>query len=186
MPDVDFVSLTAYAKQFSGLTPEYEGLLQEIGPQVKPLLMEVTESFYGVLQSIDKTKPFIDGKVESLKKTHLHWMETMFTGPYDENYTAWMYKVGDVHVKVRLPVEFMAGGITIIGNTLHPIIAGLCGVDHGRCVKLASAINAMLGFSLMVMQESYQASSLAAELEKFLAITGMSRTLFDNLARAYK
>jgi len=80
----------------------------------------------------------------------------------------------------------MAGGITIIGNTLHPIIAGLCGTDHGRCVKLASAINAMLGFSLMVMQESYQASSLAAELEKFLAITGMSRTLFDNLARAYK
>ena len=37
----------------------------------------------------------------------------------------------------------------------------------------------------MVMQESYQASSLAAELEKFLSITGMSRQLFDNLAEAY-
>ena len=47
-------------------------------------------------------------------------------------------------------------------------------------------MNAVLGFSLMVMQESYQSSSLAAELEKFLAITGMSRTLFDNLALAYK
>jgi len=46
------------------------------------------------------------------------------------------------------------------------------------------AINAALGFSLMVMQESYQASTLAGELEKFLAITGMSRTLFNNLAEA--
>jgi len=29
------------------------------------------------------------------------------------------------------------------------------------------------------------AGSLVAELEKFLTITGMSRTLFDNLAHAY-
>jgi len=36
------------------------------------------------------------------------------------------------------------------------------------------------------MQESYQAGSLAQELEKFLSISGMSRTLFDNLAKAYK
>jgi hypothetical protein len=36
------------------------------------------------------------------------------------------------------------------------------------------------------MQESYQSSSLAEELERFLIITGMSRLLFDNLAKAYR
>lgn len=37
----------------------------------------------------------------------------------------------------------------------------------------------------MIMQQSYQESSIAEELEKFLKISGMSRTLFTNLAKAY-
>ncbi len=97
-----------------------------------------------------------------------------------------MYRVGEVHVKVKLPVEFMAGGITLIGNALLPIVARVCDGNYERCMSAHSAINAVLGFSLIVMQESYQTLSLAAELEKFLVITGMSRKLFDNLAKAYK
>ncbi len=38
----------------------------------------------------------------------------------------------------------------------------------------------------MVMQEAYQGSSFTEELEKFLTITGMSCTLFNHLAEAYK
>ena len=186
MPQVDFDALTEYAKRFSGLTPEYEALLAEVGPGVKPMLGEVTDSFYGTLVTIDKTKPFVEGRLDGLKATHKQWLETLFTGPYDSNYTAHMYHVGDVHVKVNLPVEFMAGGMTLIGNELLPVVSKVCGGDHEKCIKTTAAVNAMLGFSLMVMQESYQASSLAAELEKFLAITGMSRKLFDNLADAYK
>jgi len=186
MPGVDFQALTDYAKKFTGFTPEYETILQELGPQIKPLLGEVTNNFYSTLQSIDKTAPFINGRVDGLKQTHQAWMEKLFTGPYDADYTSWMYHVGDVHVKVKLPVEFMSGGMTLIGNTLLPVVSQICGGDAGQCIKATSAVNAVLGFSLMVMQESYQSSSLAAELEKFLAITGMSRTLFDNLALAYK
>jgi len=83
-------------------------------------------------------------------------------------------------------VEFMAGAMTLIGNRMLEVVSQVCGNDRERCIKTNSAINAILGFSLMVMQESYQASSLAQELEKFLSISGMSRSLFDNLAKAYK
>jgi len=186
MPQVDVAALTEYAKKFSGLTPEYEALLAEIAPLIKPMLPAVTDKFYEILSSIDKAAPFLEGRVDTLKATHLKWLETLFTGPYDSDYTATMYHVGDVHVKVKLPVEFMSGGITLIGNELHTAVAQVCGDDLDKCLKTGSAINAVLGFSLMVMQESYQSSSLAAELEKFLAITGMSRQLFDNLATAYK
>lgn len=48
------------------------------------------------------------------------------------------------------------------------------------------AINAVLGFSLLVMQGSFQTGKLAEELERFLSVSGMSRTLFNNLAAAYK
>jgi hypothetical protein len=97
-----------------------------------------------------------------------------------------MYQVGDVHVKVGLPVEFMAGAMTLVGSRINDRLGELLQNDPSRLRQAITAVNAVLGFTLMVMQQSYESSRLAEELEKFLKITGMSRTLFDNLASAYK
>lgn len=182
----DFEKLTVYSKSFSGLTPEKEALLVEAGEVIKPHLNTVTDEFYQLLQTIPETSAFLDGRVESLKKTHSLWMESLFTGPFDKDFTARMFKVGDVHVKVKLPVEFMAGAMTLVNNRLFTLIVETFGDDKQRCADVITAVNAVTGFSLLVMQQSYQASSLAEELEKFLKISGMSRTLFTNLALAYK
>jgi hypothetical protein len=65
----------------------------------------------------------------------------------------------------------------------------MCGLidayDTDKCAKILSAINSATGFSLLTMQQSYQEASIAEELEKFLKISGMSRVLFSNLAKAY-
>ncbi len=186
MSDIDFTELTRYAKAFSGFTPEHEALLLSQGGQIKPHLGAVTEQFYATLATIEETAPFLEGRIDSLKKTHLRWLQGLFTGPFDEDYTRVMYKVGDVHVKVKLPVEFMGGGMTLIGNELIRVSRSLYGGDPDALAAMLEAINAVLGFSLLVMQQSYQSSSLAEELQKFLAITGMSRSLFNNLASAYQ
>ncbi|HBA34518.1 MAG TPA: hypothetical protein DCZ12_10335, partial [Gammaproteobacteria bacterium] len=106
-------------------------------------------------------------------------------GPYDEDYTKAMYHVGDVHVKVNLPVEFMAGSMSLISGEFNQVVTRIYANDPEKMFALLNAINAVLGFSLMVMQESYQASTLASELDKFLKISGISRTLFNNMAKAY-
>lgn len=182
----DFEKLTVYGKSFSGLTPSKEALLIEAGASIKPRLGAVTEEFYQQLLAIPEASEFLAGRVDSLKKTHGLWMESLFTGPFDKDFTARMFKVGDVHVKVKLPVEFMAGAMTLINNRLFSLIVETFGDDKQRCADVLGAVNAVTGFSLLVMQQSYQASSLAEELEKFLKISGMSRTLFTNLALAYR
>ncbi|MGX2040884.1 protoglobin domain-containing protein [Methylocaldum sp. MU1018] len=182
----DFDKLTRYAKSFSGLTPEREALLVEVGAQIKPKLAEVTEDFYRQLLAVPEASSFLGGRVESLKKTHVRWMEGLFSGPYDKTYTEYMYKVGDVHVKVNMPVEFMAGAMTFINNSLTTLIIDTYGDEMERCGRILAAVNAITGMSLLVMQQSYQESSLSEELEKFLKISGMSRALFTNLASAYK
>ena len=186
MTEIDYKELTRYAKRFTGLTPDKEQLLLQAAAEIKPGLPEVTQRFYTTLQGIDKTAPFIEGRLEQLKSTHLAWLEGLFTGPYDENYTQAMYRVGQVHVKVNLPVEFMSGGMSLIGEELIALVGTIWGDDSQRCLNLIKAISAVMGFSLLVMQQSYQNSSLAAELDRFLGITGMSRPLFDNLAGAYR
>ncbi len=184
-PD-DYRALTAHGKLYASLTPEDEALLREAGPRLRPRLPHVTDGFYQVLLSIPEARPLLEGRMDKLRNTHLEWLERLFTGPYDADFTRYLYDVGATHVRVRLPVEFMACGITQIGNHLLAELATLYGDDGPRLARTARAISAVLGFSQIIMQESYQSSLLAQELDRFLAITGISRTLFENLARSYR
>jgi truncated hemoglobin YjbI len=186
MANIDFVQLMHYAKQFTGLTVDMEQTLTEVSSKMLPHLGDITDSFYSVLLEIPKAEPFLAGRVEELKKTHMRWLETVFNGPFDEKYVEAMYHVGDVHVKAELPVEFVAGAMTLVGTRINQLLGKELVDDNERMIKSITAVNAVLGFTLMIMQQSYESSRLAEELEKFLKITGMSRTLFDNLASAYK
>ena len=185
MTDIDFNSLTTYARGFTGLSDEHIATLHEMSAAISPRLNEVTEAFYSHLETVDRAQPFLEGRLESLRQSHHKWLESVFAGNYDAEYTAAMYHVGDVHVKVNLPVEFMAGAMTLIQTDMNRLIIEECAGDSERCTRWINAFNTAVGFTLMIMQESYQASSLAEELERFLSITGMSRALFDNLAQAY-
>jgi len=180
----NYVELTQYAKKFSNLTLEKEQYLTEFSTTIIPLLPEVTERFYEILQTIPQTIPLLEGIVDGLKQTHTIWMESIFTGPYDETYTEKMYTVGEVHVRVNLPVEFMCGGITLINSEMSKLIFDIYKTDVHKLATLTSAVNSVLGFSLFIMQKSYHAS-VGEELEKFLLITGMSRPLFDKLASTF-
>ncbi len=174
----DYAQLTQYAKTFTGLTPELETVLKEIAPQITPRLKDVTDDFYDQLMKIPETQTFLEGRVDTLKATHVRWMEGMFTRELDASYTEQMYNVGTVHVKVNLPVEFMSGGMTLINSRLIALVIELFGDNPSRCQQILTAVNAVTGFSLITMQQSYQEATLAEELEKFLKISGMSRTLF--------
>ncbi|MDO9422941.1 MAG: protoglobin domain-containing protein [Methylobacter sp.] len=103
----------------------------------------------------------------------------------DARFAEDMYKVGYIHVRVNLPVKFMAGAMTPINTELIKLTAETMSDDLAKCSQALQAINALTGLALMIMQQSYQESSIAEELEKFLRISGMSRTLFTNLAKAY-
>ena len=184
MSDIDFKALAAEAKAMTGLTPHREQICITMGDLLRPHLPAVTEEFYATLQTIPKAAKMLEGRVVRLKETHLKWLHSVFTGPYDEEYCKLMYHVGDVHVKVNLPSELMAAGIILIGNHLLPVISSTC-EDATRCSETTAAVNAVLGYSLVVMQQAYQTSSLSAEIDRVLRITGMSRTLFNNLAAAY-
>ncbi|MCG7995514.1 MAG: protoglobin domain-containing protein [Candidatus Thiodiazotropha taylori] len=186
MDDREYEQLLQYAKQFSGVTEDMENTLQGLYERVKPHMAEVTDSFYTVLLNIPKAEPFLIDRLDALKETHISWMESVFSGPFDLDYVKAMYRVGDVHVKAELPVEFMAGSMALITTRLHQLLGTIFKDEPEKLIESVSAVNAILGFTLMVMQQSYESSRLAEELEKFLKITGMSRTLFDNLASAYK
>lgn len=185
MSQTDFEVLCQRGKLNSGFDAEDEQLLIQDGSRLLPYLSEVTENFYTELQRIPAAVPYIEGRVEGLKATHLAWLTTIFSGPYDAGFAAHMHKVGEVHVRVKLPVEFMASGTLLIKKHLVPILTQVYADDVMRMGQMMKAVNGVTGFCLIIMQESYQSSLMAQELDKFMAITGISRALFNNLASAY-
>lgn len=186
MQPIDMQNLCDYARQFVGINDEKINILRQVYPDVSERLQEVTDTFYARLQEIPKTHPFLEGRIDTLKKTHVAWLHELFTSDFGVDYTRKLYHIGDVHVKVKLPVEFMAGAMTLIQGELARIFGETYRNDQDKLIKAIQALNAAAGFSLLIMQESYQSSSMAEELEKFLRITGMSRVLFNNLAKAYR
>jgi len=182
---IDIVKLCQYAKQFSGLDDEQIKLLQAIQPDVDPYLLDVTQHFYQRLQAIPKVNVFLEGRLNHLKQTHYDWLQTLFVTDFDTAYARQMYEVGTVHVKVGLPVEFMAGGMLIIQSEMFHVFSQVYAQDAVTMIQAIQAFNAASGFSLLIMEESFQASTLATELEHFLQITGISHSLFTNLAKAY-
>jgi len=185
MSQTDFAALCQRGKLNSGFDAQDEQLLMQEGGRLLPYLPEVTERFYAELQQIPAAAPYIEGRLEALKATHLSWLKTIFSGPYDADFAAHMHRVGEVHVQVKLPVEFMASGTLLIKKHLVPILTQVYADDVVRMGQMMKAVNGITGFCLIIMQESYQSSLLARELDKFMAITGISRALFNNLASAY-
>ena len=181
MYDVDLEKVARVARQFSGLNNDNAELLKTIQPRVEGHLDAVTDTFCARLQQIEETAFFLEGRLDALKKTHRRWLDEIFSGDYGEDYVAEMFRVGETHVNVRLPLEFMSGATTIVADALIPVLREIAD-DESEYTQASRALNAVLGFSLMIMQESYHATSLANELSRFLKVTGMSRELFSNLA----
>ncbi len=186
MSQINFAALSERGKACSGFDAEDEQVLLAEGSKLLPHLATVTEQFYQDLQQIPAAAPFLEGRIDALKATHQAWLETVFSGPYDEAFAAQMHKVGEVHVQVKLPVEFMSSGTLLIKKHLIPILTRVYADDVELLGRMVKAVNGVTGFCLIIMQESYQSSLLAQELDKFMAITGISRALFNNLASAYK
>ncbi|MBK8452782.1 MAG: protoglobin domain-containing protein [Thiofilum sp.] len=182
---MDLEKINNYCKQFCDLTPEKEQLIKTIGSDLLPYLPAITEAFYAHLLAIDEAQLFVEGRVEALKKTHLEWLTSLFTKNLDDEFAAHLYHIGEVHVRVKLPADFMTGAITYLQQKIIHVAVYLYGNDPVKLLNVSQALNSLLGYNLQVMQLSYQQSMITAELSRFLNVTGISQKLFSNMVAAY-
>ncbi|MFO1303994.1 MAG: protoglobin domain-containing protein [Burkholderiales bacterium] len=185
MTELYFAQLCEATREFVGLTPSREALLHGLAPGITPALDQVTDHFYRQLQRIARAAPMIEGRLPQLRATHRAALEAMFSSNYDAAYVERLYRIGEAHVRARMPIEFMSGGMAITGETLIPAVVKLCEPGEAQ-LAACGAVHCAMGFSLMVMQESYQLSRAVEEQERFLQVTGISRELFQSLANTHR
>jgi hypothetical protein len=154
-----FDTLVTQGKLLSGLTPEFETRLKEIAPVVVPHLQKVTDAFYIRVLTLPATCDFLEphiDRLDDLKQMHLNWLTSLFILTIDAEFATRMVKVSDAHAGIQLPLEFMVGAIFLMNKQLIGIIVEELGDDKQRCAAALQAVNSVMGFTLIIMQQSYK------------------------------
>ncbi len=97
-----------------GLCKENQDVLVTIGNLITPLIPELTDRFYESLQNDPQTAPYLDDRLDMLKKTHIAWMKELFAGDYGEDFIRRQEEIGAVHVRVRVPPLFVAASMSFL------------------------------------------------------------------------
>lgn len=114
-------NLTTFC-HIGGLGREDQSILGQLLPLIEPHLPAVTDAFYALLQSDAQTAPYLEGRIDALKATHLAWIKDIFNGEYADAFIARQEKIGEVHVKVRVPPHFVASSMSYLRAALPTLI----------------------------------------------------------------
>jgi len=141
--------------QIGGLCLADQEALKSLKPELEPHLAEVTDRFYEVLQSDAQTAPYLEGRLEQLKKTHLNWILDIIGGVYDQAFIERQKKIGELHVKVRVPPLFVAASMSHLRSALPRMIHKVAATPEQALLGIKAVIE-ILDFCHHLIDEQYQ------------------------------
>ncbi len=114
-------NLTTFC-HIGGMCREGQAALAALAPQLAPHLPSVADEFYRLLQEDPQTAPYLEGRIDALKGTHVAWMRDVISGVYDDAFISRQEKIGEIHVKVRVPPHFVAASMSHLRSALPMLI----------------------------------------------------------------
>ena len=97
------------------LTTEECDLLKNLQPAARDAAPRLVAEFYDRLLAHEPTREFIDDK-ERLASTLANWFTELFCGNYDDAYAAKRLSIGNVHVRIGLPIRYPLAMMDLIAN----------------------------------------------------------------------
>lgn len=148
-----------------------------LGKHLLPRLPDITERFYERLLANERTRPYLEGRVEQLKKTHLAWLTELLAGDYGKTFRDRQRHIGEVHVAAGIPPLFVAASMSFLRSALPmevEIAAQSAGEPFGRCT---ASLLRLLDLCQYLIDSAYEAE----RMRRLTNATGMSVPLLNNL-----
>lgn len=137
----------------------------------------ITDDFYVLLGDNPDTARRIEGRIDALKATHRQWMLELFDGEYGEAYLERRLRIGQAHVRIGLPPEFVEGVMSFIRTAGTELIDR---ASDGDRLAQKRALLKILDLDLIVINLAYGEE----RLDRISRVTGMRRALIENLVKA--
>jgi signal transduction histidine kinase len=146
----------AELKRYIGFDEQDAANLHALAAHVRPLLPAAVERFYDEIDKQPATRALLTGgppQAARLRATLGLWLEQLFGGTYDSDYWHSRESIGEVHVRIGLPQQYMFAAMQVIWSELERGIRGL-GLPNASA-KLSS-LHKLLTLELAVMLDSYK------------------------------
>ncbi len=148
--------------------------LHALGPKIDSKLPELTERFYVQLLGNSITAGYLEGRVDSLKATHLEWMQGLFTVDFNEEYVQDLWSIGRIHARLEIPPLFVSSSMSFLRAEFPKLITDKDARDIGYDqVDLIASVLKILDINHFIIDSSYY--------DGLLEFTGISKKLLHKL-----
>jgi hypothetical protein len=97
------------------LSAEERTLLGGLQEQARAMAPKMTEAFYARLTKHQNTNEYLEGlSTERMHSMLGEWFIQLFAGTYDEQYAKQRINIGQIHVRIGLPVRYPLAMLDII------------------------------------------------------------------------
>ena len=167
-------------KEHYKFTNEEAMLLKELQPRMKELADTFVDEFYDYIWGFGKTAQFLKNKqiIEYHRQKIKEWFINLFCGQYDLPYFLYLYKIGEIHVRIGLPTHYVNSAFTFVRTfVLRSIEDNFSNKEHH--VKEIKAVEKIIDMNLDSLTSSYREE----ELSKFLSLSKIEKGILTGLKK---
>jgi uncharacterized membrane protein (DUF373 family) len=159
-------------------TEEEAQLLKQLQPRMEKLADEFIDGFYDYIWGFGKTAQFLKNKeiIAHHRKKIKEWFINLFCGQYDMPYFMYLYKIGEIHVKIGLPTHYVNSAFTYVRTFILSSIEENF-KDKRHHVQEIKAVEKIIDMNLDVLTSSYREE----ELGKFLSLSKIEKNILSGL-----
>jgi uncharacterized membrane protein (DUF373 family) len=161
-------------------TDEEAKILKNLQPRMEKLADEFIDGFYDYIWGFGKTAQFLKNQdiITYHRKKIKEWFVNLFCGQYDMPYFMYLYKIGEVHVKIGLPTHYVNSAFTYVRTfILSNIEENFKDKEHH--VREIKAVEKIIDMNLDVLTSSYREE----ELSKFLSLSKVEKNILSGLKK---
>ncbi|NLG43449.1 MAG: hypothetical protein GX547_09400 [Phycisphaerae bacterium] len=143
-------------EHYIGFDEQDAANLHALAPYVRPMLPGAIDRFYEEIQKHAGTRVLMSGgtpQAVRLRATLARWLEQLFRGTYDDDYWKSRERIGEVHVRIGLPQQYMFAAMQVIWAELE---RGIRGLGLPNVSAKLSSLHKLLTLELAVMLDSYK------------------------------
>ncbi len=167
-------------KEHYKFTDEEALILKDLQPRMDKLADTFIDEFYDYIWGFGKTAQFLKNKeiIAYHRKKIKEWFINLFCGKYDLPYFMYLYKIGEIHVKIGLPTHYVNSAFTFVRTFVLKSIEENF-VNKEQHVKEIKAVEKIIDINLDVLTSSYREE----ELGKFLSLSKIEKNILTGLKK---
>ncbi len=167
-------------KEHYKFTDKEAQILKDLQPRMEKLADDFIDGFYDYIWGFGKTAKFLKNKeIIAYHRTKIkEWFINIFCGEYDLPYFMYLYKIGEIHVKIGLPTHYVNSAFTFVRTFILTSIEENFKNKENHIQEIR-AVEKIVDMNLDVLTSSYREE----ELSKFLSLSKIEKNILTSLKK---